>query len=81
MERKDSDIILKKEWYEYYVECYNNLKRIKKILSNDIIYIELYKLVGESKIWNEMTNIYDNTNIKNPKEIKEIYGTSKQTKR
>jgi hypothetical protein len=77
MERKDSDIILSKEWYEYYVECHNNLKRIKKILSNDIIYIELYKLVGESKIWSEMTDIYDNTTIKNPKEIKEIHDTSK----
>ena len=30
MEIKKSDIILKKEWYEHYVECYYSLKEINK---------------------------------------------------
>ena len=73
MKQKDNDVILKKEWYEYYVECSNNLKKIEKILSDDIIINQLHTLVGDdSDIWNEMIDIYHKATIKNPKESKEF---------
>ena len=71
MEIKKSDIILKKEWYEHYVECYYSLKEIKKVMLSDTIKTKLYDLVGESKIWDKMIDIFDNANIRNPKEQEE----------
>ena len=79
MKQKDNDVILKKEWYEYYVECSNNLKKIEKILTDDIIINKLPTLVGDdSDIWKEMIDIYWKTTIKNPKELKECIELNKK---
>ena len=79
MKQKDNDVILKKEWYEYYIECSNNLKKIEKILTDDIIINKLHTLVGDdSDIWNEMIDIYWRATIKNPKELKECIELNKK---
>ena len=78
------DIIISKDWYEFYVNCYIKLVKIHKLLSNEP-FKRCYNKHGYDELWEELIDIYDFSNVQScyeyEKLIKEINGTPKQTKR
>ena len=61
------------EWFSYYIKASYNLRNIKSIMLKEIITGELQdKVGGNSKIWDEMIDIYSSCNLYNPKEKKEF---------
>ena len=55
------DIILSKDWYKFYVNCYIKLVKIHKLLSNEP-FKRYYNKHGYDELWEELIDIYDFSN-------------------
>ena len=84
MERKDSDIILSKDWYKFYVKCFEDLDKIRKILEGKTFkeyHRKNYPNDITDEFWDELCEIYSYSAAQSSYEYKRLtkekYGTSK----
>ena len=77
------------EWFLYYRSCEKKLKKIHGIVTSKN-FKDFHKENGESKLWDDVCDIFSISDIRNPEEYKEyledylkkkyeekLYGTSK----
>jgi hypothetical protein len=75
MERKNSDIILSKDWYKFYVKCFEDLAKIRKILEGKTFkeyYSKNYPDGITDEFWDELCGIYNYSAIQSSYEYEKL---------
>lgn len=64
---KENDILVGDEWYKYYRDCSNRLKKILDVLDNP----KFINQDWDSVVWDSIIEIREFADIKDPEEMRE----------